>query len=341
MPLKSIPSWSSLRKPLARWYQEARRDLPWRRTRDPYPIWISEVMLQQTRVAAVIPYFERFLARFPTVQSLAAAPEQELLAAWSGLGYYSRARNLQKAARQITDAGGFPRSFEGLRELAGIGDYTAAAIASIAFGLPHAVLDGNVMRVLTRITADPADIGSPKTRARLAVVADELLDRRAPGEHNQAMMELGATVCLPREPQCLLCPLQANCRALAMGRVGEFPVKLRKPLKKEIELTLLVIERKSELLLWQRTDARGRMAGFWELPSIEQLPHAILGRPLGSFRHTITHHHHAIEVRLATLRVVSAPFHWTPLEALPQLPLSTIARKALRIAGTEFTFLAK
>ena len=170
------------------------RDLPWRRTRDPYAIWISEIMLQQTRVAAVIPYYERFLKRFPRVEDLAQASETEVLSLWSGLGYYSRARNLQKAARQIVEAGGFPRDYASIRELAGVGDYTAAAVASIAFGLPHAAVDGNVRRVVMRLAGDAAaDVGA---------IATQLLDRRDPGRWNQAVMELGATVCLPREPLC-------------------------------------------------------------------------------------------------------------------------------------------
>ncbi|HWB95145.1 MAG TPA: A/G-specific adenine glycosylase, partial [Bryobacteraceae bacterium] len=202
---------------LLAWYARSHRDLPWRRTRDPYRIWISEIMLQQTRAQAVIPYYEKFLDRFPTVEALAEAPEHDVLAAWSGLGYYSRARNLQKAAVAITAAGGFPREYEELRRLPGIGPYTAAAIASIAFGLPHAVLDGNVMRVVARLENDPADIASPKTRARFQQRAQELLDPREAGHFNQAIMELGATLCLPRAPQCLLCPVAGECRALAAG----------------------------------------------------------------------------------------------------------------------------
>lgn len=328
-PLSSPPDWPDLRGRLAGWYRQAKRDLPWRRTTDAYAIWISEVMLQQTRVAAVVPFYRRFLELFPTVEKLAAAPEPELLTAWSGLGYYSRARNLRKAARQITAAGTFPRTYEGLRALAGIGDYTAAAIASIAFGQAHAVLDGNVMRVLTRLTADACDIGSPKSRARLAGVAGEFLDPRDPAEHNQAIMELGALVCLPREPQCLLCPLRQHCGAHELGRVNDFPVKLRKQLKKEIELTLLVIERDGAVLLWQRPRMEGRMAGFWELPSLDQLPAAELEAGAGSFRHTITHHLHRVRVHRASLEEVPPTFGWKPRGELAGLPLSTIARKAL------------
>src|SRR5436853_2803564 len=183
---------------LLAWYRKSHRDLPWRGTTDPYRIWVSEIMLQQTRAVAVIPYYERFLARFPTVATLAAAPEQDVLALWAGLGYYSRARNLRRAAQAIVAAGGFPRDYDAIRALPGIGDYTAAAVASIAFSLPHAVLDGNVMRVVARVENEGADIGTVRTRERFRAVAQEWLVPDDPGHFNQALMELGATVCLPR-----------------------------------------------------------------------------------------------------------------------------------------------
>src|SRR6202171_4578917 len=217
-----------IRNSMLAWYRKNRRDLPWRKTRDPYSIWISEVMLQQTRVSAVIPFYEKFTNRFQTVDALAVASEQDLLATWAGLGYYSRARNLQRAARIIMAMGleGFalPRDYESIRALPGIGDYTAAAIASIAFDLPHAVLDGNVIRVLSRVTAESGDIASAPTRGRLAQVATALLHRKHPGDFNQAIMELGATVCLPRDPQCPACPIAVFCEARRTGRQLEFPV---------------------------------------------------------------------------------------------------------------------
>src|SRR6202049_1584982 len=196
----AISRVSAMRSRLLLWYQKSKRDLPWRRTRDPYRIWVSEIMLQQTRVAAVIPYYEQFLARFPDVAALASAPEQELLAAWAGLGYYSRARNLQRAAKKILELGTFPGDYLSLRDLAGVGEYTAAAIASMAFGLPHAALDGNVIRVLSRLTAEQGNIGSGAVRKRLREAADALLDPKRPGEFNQALMELGAMVCLANKP---------------------------------------------------------------------------------------------------------------------------------------------
>ena len=201
------------------WYEHNRRDLPWRRTRDPYRILVSEIMLQQTRAEVVIPYYQRFLKRFPDAGTLAQAKEADVLACWSGLGYYSRARNLQAAARAITATEGFPRDYASLRALPGVGPYTAAAVSSIAFDQPCAVLDGNVLRVLARITNDSSDIASARTRAGFQRVADGLLAPECPGEFNQAMMELGATICLPRVPTCSFCPVAEFCEARKAGSI--------------------------------------------------------------------------------------------------------------------------
>ena len=316
-------------KELLRWYRQHRRDLPWRHTRDPYRIWVSEIMLQQTRVEAAVPYYHRFLERFPTLAALAEASENDVLTCWSGLGYYSRARNLQRAARAIHE---FPLTYDAIRALPGIGDYTAAAVASIAFGLPHAVLDGNVMRVIARLTCDPSDIGAPATRKRMQATAQEWLDRRHPGEFNQAMMELGATVCLPRHPQCPLCPVRGHCAAVQAGRAGKLPVKLRKQTPVQIAGQLLVIEKAGAVLLWQREPESGRMADFWELPTPELVPFSGAQR-VGSFRHTITHHHYTFEVLRASVRRTPKGFKWINPVQLTKVPLSTTARKALRIAG--------
>ena len=229
----------AIREELTRWYEASKRDLPWRRTRDPYAIWISEIMLQQTRVAAVIPYFEKFLAAFPDPRSLARAPEQQVLAMWAGLGYYSRARNLQKAAQQMGEI--FPRDYDSIRALAGIGDYTAAAIASIAFGLPHAAVDGNVRRVIIRLTNDE--------EADIAAGAEKLLDRADPGRWNQAMMELGATICLPREPLCAACPIALLCEAHRAGRQKQIPAKRVKSAPVRLTRTLLLIRARGRVLL--------------------------------------------------------------------------------------------
>lgn len=323
------------RRSLSQWYLRNHRKLPWRETRDPYRIWLSEIMLQQTRVAAVLPYYQRFLERFPDVQSLASASEDELLAAWSGLGYYSRARNLQRAAKEIVARGSFPSDYDSILALPGVGDYTAAAVASIAFGVARAVLDGNVLRVLSRITNDSGDISSAKTRERLRSHAGALLDPEAPGLFNQAMMELGATVCLPQNPQCLLCPVQSHCEALKQGTQHELPVKLRRVRAVEINRMLLIIEREDELLLWQRGAESSRLRGFWELPDREQLPKArLLGKPVGSFRHSITHHNYTFTVQRAESEDVPQPMQWVKRSLIPALPASTTLKKALRLLGS-------
>jgi len=293
-------------------------------------------MLQQTRAEAVIPYYERFLERFPSAADLAAACEEDVLASWSGLGYYSRARNLHQAARRM--AGVFPSGYQAIRELPGVGEYTAAAVASIAFDRPYAALDGNVMRVVARVTNDPADIGSTRTRARFREWAQRYLNEvnRRAGAFNQAMMELGATVCLPRAPRCGDCPVAALCQARRAGTQRQLPVKLRKTQPVKIEMAVAVIQRRGRLLLWQRPADSRRLAGFWELPSPDQLPESHTLPEIGAFRHTITHHHYRVTVRasrLAPKTRVSLPLRWIPIDTLPTLPLSTTTRKALRLAG--------
>ena len=285
-------------------------------------------MLQQTRVEAVIPYYERFLAQFPDVHALAEAPEQVLLTAWSGLGYYSRARNLQRAARMVVAAGEFPHDIDGLRALPGVGDYTAAAIASIAFGLPHAVLDGNVARVLTRVTHDRGDIRSPETRRRLQAVADSLLDAGRSGDFNQAMMELGAVVCTPRSPACGGCPVASACAARSAGAQLELPVKNGAAARTRFEITLFIIQRAGCLLMRQRPAATARLASFWELPESTDVP-AQPGIVLGKFRHSITTNDYTVTVRRADLRRKPPGFAWIPLDRLDQIPLTTVSKKAV------------
>ena len=209
---------------LLTWYDANGRDLPWRRTRDPYAIWLSEIILQQTRIAQGRAYWERFLAAFPTVESLAAASEDEVLRLWQGLGYYSRARNLHAAAKQVVALGRFPDTLEGIRALKGVGDYTAAAIGSIAFGLPAAVVDGNVYRVLARHFGITTPVGSTAARKEFTALAQSLLPPDRPGDFNQAMMDFGALQCTPASPACLLCPLAASCAALAAGATDRLPV---------------------------------------------------------------------------------------------------------------------
>jgi A/G-specific adenine glycosylase len=321
--------------PLLAWYARARRALPWRRKRDPYRIWVSEIMLQQTLVAAVVPYYRRFLERFPDVAALARARPAEVLACWSGLGYYARARNLHRAARLIRQAGAFPEDYAGWRRLPGVGEYTAAAIASIAFNQPHAVLDGNVVRVLARLYGESGDAAATATRKRLRELAEGLLDPRRPGDFNQALMELGATVCLPRSPRCAACPLQVSCRAHQEGREDELPVRSRATPPTRVERTLLIIERRGALLLWQREDKASRLAGFWELPRADQLPAAALEESLGHFDHAIANHRYVFTVAVARLALAPAGFHWIPRSRLAHIPLSTASRKALALCGDQ------
>jgi len=312
---------------LLAWFGEQQRDLPWRRTKDPYAIWVSEIMLQQTRVAAVIPYFERFLARFPDYQTLAAAEEEELLRYWAGLGYYYRARNMQKAARLMSEQGRFPRDYEGILALPGVGDYTAAAVGSIAFDLPHAAVDGNVVRVVSRLRAVNGE------RQQVAEIAGKLLDRERPGDFNQAMMELGATLCLPKNPHCLLCPARKMCRARELGVQDEFPAQKVKAKNKEMERALFWIERRGKVLAWQRPADARLMPGFWELPEKEHLPDARPVKELGGFRHGITVHNYRIKVWRTALPDEFGNCQWLRIVQLSQLPLSTIFKKALSVLG--------
>jgi A/G-specific adenine glycosylase len=259
-------SWPQQRRKLAAWYAKAKRDLPWRRTTDPYAITVSEVMLQQTQVVTVIPYYERWLKTFPTWQALAAAKEHDVIKAWEGLGYYRRARNLQALAKAVADLGGkMPQSEEELRALPGIGPYTAAAVGSIAFGLPLAVLDGNVMRVLTRLLAMRDDIALPQTRASLQEIADEFLDRRDASTHNQALMELGAMVCVPRQPLCLICPLRDDCRG--RDRAEEFPVKSRVAQEKRTEIVAIL--RHGSRLYCEQVPEGKPWHGLWRFPDFD------------------------------------------------------------------------
>jgi len=267
---------------LLAWYRAHRRAMPWRDNPDPYAVWLSEIMLQQTQVDTVIPYFERFLARFPTIRSLAEADEQEVLRLWQGLGYYSRARRLQATAQALVraHAGRLPDSYEALLALPGFGPYTAAAVASIVYAQPVPVVDGNVLRVFARYWGLAEDIAQPKTRALLF---DRLLPAIAPhppADFNQAIMELGALVCRPSNPDCLLCPLQPDCVAANTGRVAELPVKSkRKPIPHH-QVAAALVWRGDAMLVVQRP-AEGMLGGMWELPGgrqgeDESLPAALL-----------------------------------------------------------------
>jgi A/G-specific adenine glycosylase len=347
---------SAIREPLLAWYGRERRELPWRRTKDPYAIWLSEVMLQQTQVATVIPYWERFLARFPTVQALAAAPLEDVLAAWRGLGYYSRARNLHRAAQEVVArfGGRLPSSAEALLTLPGFGRYTAGAVASIAFGEQAPLVDGNVARVLSRLFEVEGLPGDRAREARLWALAGALVQGERPGDLNQALMEHGATVCRPESPLCLLCPVRGACLAFQHGRVDELPPAKVRAAPKRLTLALAVWPHEDTLLFARRAE-KGLFGGLWELPAAEVEPEApdttaaerlseSLGVPvaakaaLGTVQRQLTHR--ALTLRLLRVsgrqRPVRAPgFHelrWcTPAQA-GVLGMSTAMQRALEAA---------
>ncbi len=265
---------------------------------------------------------------FLIFRALADASEPELLAHWAGLGYYYRARNLQKAARLMREEGRFPGTIEEMRSLPGIGDYTAAAVASIGFNLPHAVLDGNVLRVLSRVFNDATNISADTARKHFSALADKVLDRDQPGAFNQAIMELGATICLPKRPQCLICPVSDLCQARQRARESKLPVKSKRHQSVEEKRQLFWIERQDKLLVWQRPSTSRLMPGFWELPERAQLPAVATGPKLGSFRHTITFHKYLFEVIESSALSSIGECQWMALADLNTQPVSTILRKA-------------
>jgi A/G-specific adenine glycosylase len=319
---------------LLTWFDSHARDLPWRQNTDPYRIWVSEIMLQQTRVTAVLDYYARFLTRFPSVSALAQAKEPDVLAVWSGLGYYRRAKMMHEAAQVVVQdhQGIFPRTAEELRKLPGIGEYTSSAIASIAFGEPVAVVDGNVERVLLRVF--PED-GSPAPQAkRFRDRAANLLDTQRPGDFNQSMMELGATVCLPQRPLCLHCPVQPFCKTRGEHQAPP-PKKMR---NRQIAYALLRRDRPgaTQVLLQQRPLSASLMPGMWELPEIEMVE-SDHKRVEVTLRHAITVTNYRVHVlrfseQEARLRWPSwkNPQQWTKSSELSALPLTGLTRKVLR-----------
>jgi A/G-specific adenine glycosylase len=318
---KRSNAWArDFQKKLLAWYDAHARDLPWRKSPDPYRVWVSEIMLQQTRVAAVIEHYHEFLKRFPTVQRLAAAREASVLAAWSGLGYYRRARMLHAAAKVVArEKGNFPNTSEGWRELPGIGRYTAAAIASIAFGEAVAVVDGNVERVVQRMA------GKAVTGEKVWEMAGGLLDHERPGDFNQAMMELGATVCTPRVPACLTCPVVELCKTRGELRALEKQAKQRK-----LEIHYALHRRNGSVFLVQRPKDARVMAGMWELPEILAPPDRM--QPDIIVKHSITVTDYKVNVW-----PMSAPpdagGEWCAIDRLPRVALTGLARKVLRRGG--------
>lgn len=330
------------RAALLAWFDQYKRDLPWRRTRDPYAIWISEIMLQQTRVAAVLEHYARWIERFPTIAALAAVEEPDVLALWSGLGYYRRARMLHRAARIVIDeyGGMLPQTAAELRRLPGIGEYTSAAIASIAFNESIAVVDGNVERVVTRLLgstpvkgefesqrAKTSRVLAPPKGKAIREGAASLLSAARPGDANQAMMELGATVCLPKVPLCLYCPLQPWCRTR-----GKHAVVARKPLiTRDVAYLLSEREDPPRVLLRQRPADASLMAGMWELPELPEIPTG--AEPAVMLRHAITVTNYRVSVVRGDARLASTHekhLHWAALPDLGTLPLTGLTRKVLR-----------
>ncbi len=262
----------TIKKQLLPWFADNKRSMPWRNNRTPYRVWISELMLQQTRVDQATPYFQRFIKRFPSLRSLAAASQEDVLKMWEGLGYYSRARNLHKAARIIASEhkGRFPKAIEDIQKLPGIGSYTAAAIGSLAFNLDLAVLDGNVIRVISRIFSYTKDPATAAARKELQQMTDALLIEGEAGNYNEAMMELGATICLPRNPQCETCPVSSVCLGYQSGRPTDYPVKAPKKKVPHIVVGAAVItNRKGEVLIAQRRE-KDMLGGLWEFPGGKQ-----------------------------------------------------------------------
>ncbi len=262
------------RKALLDWYDEHKRDLPWRRTSDPYAIWVSEIMLQQTRVDTVIPYYESFLYRLPTIQALAEAPEEVLLKVWEGLGYYSRVRNMQKAAQQmVADFGGkFPETYEEIASLKGIGPYTAGAISSIAFGLPEPAVDGNVMRVMSRLFEVDYDIGVPANRKIFQAIMEELIDPERPGDFNQALMDLGSDIESPVNPRPEDSPVKDFSAAYLHGTMDKYPIKAPKKKPTSVFYKAFIIRNQQNQFLLVKNQEAGLLSGFWTFPLMEDVP---------------------------------------------------------------------
>jgi A/G-specific adenine glycosylase len=344
-PLIADAAW---KRDLLAWYRRSRRDLPWRRTVDPYLVWLSEVMLQQTTVKTATPYFETFAARFPRLADLAAAAEEDVLAAWSGLGYYHRARNLLRGARHLLERheARFPKTLEAALAVPGVGLYTASAVLSIAYGVALPVVDGNVRRVLSRWFA----LGGPEWRTDAAFynLADDVLDRRTPGDWNQALMELGATVCSPRKPACPACPVRDRCHAHALGLENELPETRARRAPVDVTVAAALVEEEGRLLLVRR--AEGRLLGrMWEVPqtSLESRGHADLVRELKDrlgldvvpgplvvrARHAITYRRIRVEGYRARLRRPAPQdpdrFRWASPAQARDLPVSSMTRKLL------------
>ncbi|QIM46091.1 A/G-specific adenine glycosylase [Streptococcus ruminicola] len=359
---------ASFRRTLLNWYDNEKRDLPWRRTKNPYHIWISEIMLQQTQVVTVIPYYERFLDWFPTIESLANAPEEKILKAWEGLGYYSRVRNMQKAAQEIMEnfGGVFPDNHKDILSLKGIGPYTAGAIASIAFGLPEPAVDGNVMRVMARLFEVNYDIGDPKNRKIFQAIMEVLIDPERPGDFNQALMDLGTDIESAKNPRPDESPIRFFSAAYLHGTYDKYPIKLPKKKPKPIQIQAFVIRNSDgDFLMEKNLDGR-LLGGFWSFPIMET---DVIGQQLDLFeknnaalqtisqktrfeddyqlkpnwtsktfpavKHTFSHQKWTIELIEGNVTTTdfttTKELHWVPQDQLSQYPMATPQKKMLKV----------
>lgn len=339
---------------LLEWYEANKRDLPWRRTRDPYAIWVSEVMLQQTRVETVIPYWERFLARFPTIEALADGLEEDVLKLWEGLGYYSRVRNLQKAAQVVKERhqGIVPDTLDEMRALPGVGPYTAGAVQSIAYDRNVPAVDGNVFRVLSRLFLIEEDIMKPKTRKTFEDIAEFLIPEGRAASFNQGLMELGARICIPKNPRCGTCPVQASCQAYAEGVQEDFPVKEKKKPPRPVDMTAALV-RNGDAVLIRRRPEKGLLAGLWEFPGGERFEGqtledslathlredlGIVVQPLHLFaqvEHTFSHLHwnmRVYECAITSGQVrVTEEVQWVSLEELDRYTFPVAHQKVVKV----------
>jgi len=344
----SSSKFNQIRIRLLGWYDRNRRDLPWRRTKDPYAIWIAETMLQQTQVKTALAYYERFLRTFPTIEALDRASVDEVLTVWSGLGYYRRAENLKKAAWQIIrrHGGKIPQDFRALRALPGVGPYTAGALMSIGFNRAYPALDGNARRVVARLF-------NVQREKDLRVIGKQLVSPSRPGHFNQALMELGSKICLARSPDCPICPIARSCAARRSGRVEERASSSAKPGIKKVEWPLVLVQNKGKILLRRRPPG-GILGGLWELPGGERkkgeaLKDALarhlnglgdqvsLGSPIGEIRHSITRHRIRAPLFVSVcpgekkIRLPHPRWRWLPLSSLHRYPLSALSLKAIRL----------
>ncbi len=311
-------------EPLLNWYDSNKRDLPWRHNPTPYRVWISEIMLQQTRVDPVIPYYLRFMEMFPSIEALAAAPEDVLMKYWEGLGYYSRARNLQKAAKSIVEAGAFPNNFDGWLKLPGVGNYTAGAICSIALGAPTPAVDGNVLRVLSRVLGSHEDIASESVKKEFTEALRAVYPSGKTSEFTQSLMELGATVCLPNgEPHCNSCPLNGLCYAFKNNLIDQIPFKAPKKKRKVEKRTIFILRHNNKIALNRRPE-KGLLAKMWEFPNVEghlskDLIEEKYGKnimPIGSSTHIFSHIEWQMVGYLIDVNETNDPFKWVTVPEL-------------------------